>query len=196
MKKSQRSVSPREQKPAAKRPPANAKVVTNKQSMTIGHLTASLDKVYDIDATAFQRIVAAGMMLRVRDLLLRRMDQALSEFGTSHARFQVLAIICHESEGLQLSEIAAQASVHPTTLTSTVDRLVRDGLIERRANPNDRRGIFAVGTRKGYELYRKARASLSGIEYGLSDVDTATISKLIVNLDRVALQLERQAASA
>jgi MarR family transcriptional regulator for hemolysin len=43
------------------------------------------------------------------------------------------------SEGLKQSEIAELLDLQPITLTRLLDRLAENGLIERRADPNDRR---------------------------------------------------------
>ncbi|MGF7239244.1 MAG: MarR family winged helix-turn-helix transcriptional regulator, partial [Frankia sp.] len=75
--------------------------------------------------------------------------------------------------------------------TSSIDRLARDGLIERRADPSDRRGILAVATPKGQELYGQAHAALAAIEYGLADIDSDTVNSLIDGLDKVASVFER-----
>ena len=42
-------------------------------------------------------------------------------------------------EGLKQSELAEMLDLQPITLTRLVDRLCANGLIERRADPNDRR---------------------------------------------------------
>ena len=140
--------------------------------------------------------VAAGLLFRVRELLLRELDAALSTVGTSQARHQVLTIVCHAAGGgLQLGEIAARAAVHPTTMTSTIDRLERDGFIERRSDPKDRRGTLAVATKKGRDSYERGRKALLAIDYGLADVPKATIETLIETLDRLALELERHISS-
>jgi MarR family transcriptional regulator, transcriptional regulator for hemolysin len=43
------------------------------------------------------------------------------------------------SEGLKQSELADMLDLQPITLTRLLDRLADNGLIERRADPNDRR---------------------------------------------------------
>jgi DNA-binding MarR family transcriptional regulator len=181
-------------KASDRRDAATRKPRSRRQSATTGHLIESYSKVYAVDSDAIQRIVAAGLLMRVRDLLLRELDEVLSKFGTSFARYHVLAIICREGEGIQLTEIATLAGVHPTTLTATIDRLVRDGFIERRRDPVDRRGVFAVGTRKGYEQYREARAELAAIQYGLADIDLASVKRLTEDLDKIAELIERRNA--
>jgi DNA-binding MarR family transcriptional regulator len=169
---------------------------TTGRSATSARIADALGQVYDLDSAGTERLIVAGLLLRVRDLLLRELDSVLSELGTSHAKYQVLSIVCPEPDGVQLSEIAARASVHSTTMTATIDRLVRGGLIERRADPNDRRRILAVATRDGHNLYRRAHAELAAIEYGLADVDSDVIKGLLEGLDNVALAFEREAAES
>ena len=171
-------------------PPA-ASTGWSAKAATTRRLAESLGEVYDLDADAADRVLAAGLLLRVRELVLRGIDSNLSQFGTSHARFQVLSIVVTAPEGLQLNEIAARASVHPTTMTSTVERLVRDGLLERRSPPGNRRTILAVCTRKGRKLYQQAHAQLSAIEYGLSEVEIGSIRELLRSLDAVAENFEK-----
>ena len=137
-----------------------------------------------------------GCCCRVREMLLRDLDSTLNRFGTSHARYQVLSIVCNSAHGLQMGEIAARASVHPTTMTSTIDRLVRDGLLERQADPDDRRGVLAIATAKGQTLYRQARAELAAIAYGLSDLDEESTKSLLEGLDGLAVVLEQRAGTA
>ena len=43
------------------------------------------------------------------------------------------------SEGLKQSELAEMLDLQPITLTRLVDRLCANGMVERRADPNDRR---------------------------------------------------------
>lgn len=184
-----KSGAPLERRPRARR--AGSKAISGAaRSNTTAQLAESLSKVYDPKSAVTDRVLVAGLLLRVRELLLRELDAVLGRHGTSHARFQVLSIICRDHDGLQLREIAAQAAVHPTTMTATIDRLERDGLIERRADPTDRRAILAVATDKGHDVYEQARAELVAIEYGLSDVDLATITSLGEGLDALAAVLE------
>lgn len=164
----------------------------DRRSLTTRRLADSLGEIYDLNADATDRVLVAGLLLRVREQLLREIDANLSPFGTSHARFQVLSIVWNAPDGLQLNELAARASVHPTTMTSTVDRLERDGLIERRSLPGDRRTILAVCTPKGRKLYEQAHAKLAAIEYGLAEVDVRTIRNLLNGLDKIARILESQ----
>ena len=65
-------------------------------------------------------------------------DQRARQFDMTRAQWAVLARLEHH-EGLKQSELAEMLDLQPITLTRLVDRLSASGLIERRADPNDRR---------------------------------------------------------
>jgi DNA-binding MarR family transcriptional regulator len=68
--------------------------------------------------------------------------------GQMHA----IEIIGHE-ESLRMKELAEKLSVSTGTLTVTVDRLERKGLIERRPHETDRRSFRVVLTEAGREHF-------------------------------------------
>ena len=65
-------------------------------------------------------------------------DQRARQFGISRAQWAVLMRL-DRSEGLKQSELAEILDLQPISLTRLLDRLAENGLIERRADPNDRR---------------------------------------------------------
>jgi MarR family transcriptional regulator for hemolysin len=71
-------------------------------------------------------------------LLKTYVDQQARQFGMTRAQWQVLSRL-ERSEGLKQAELAEMLDLQPITLTRLVDRLCDNGLIERRADPNDRR---------------------------------------------------------
>jgi MarR family transcriptional regulator for hemolysin len=74
----------------------------------------------------------------VARLLRTYADQRARRFGTTRAQWAVLARLEY-NEGLKQSELAEMLDLQPITLTRLVDRLCTSGLIERRADPGDRR---------------------------------------------------------
>lgn len=80
-------------------------------------------------------------------LLERELESA---HGLSGQRFEVLVrLVRSPGHRLRMSDLAAQTTLSASGLTRVVDRLVREGLVERAACPSDRRGSFAVLTAKG-----------------------------------------------
>jgi DNA-binding MarR family transcriptional regulator len=161
------------------------------RSHTIQRVSDNISRGYPGDLQTTARAIAAGLMLRVREMIARDLDAVLDKYGISHVRHQVLAIVCRSAGGIQISELAIRASVHPTTMTSTINRLRRDGLIKRRTVPKDRRAILIVATPKGEELYEQTREALAASEFALGAVDVATIQQLTEALDTVAAALEQ-----
>lgn len=71
-------------------------------------------------------------------LLRTYADQEARRYGMTRAQWAVLKRL-ESNEGLKQSELADMLDLQPITLTRLVDRLCDNGLIERRADPNDRR---------------------------------------------------------
>src|SRR2546423_12434949 len=74
----------------------------------------------------------------VARLLRTYADQRARRLGITRAQWAVMARLEH-AEGLKQSELADILDLQPITLTRLVDRLCANGMIERRADPNDRR---------------------------------------------------------
>lgn len=84
-----------------------------------------------------QREIAFTIM-DVARLLKTHADQRARQYGMTRAQWAVLFRL-DRSEGLKQSELAELLDLQPITLTRLLDRLADNGLIERRADPNDRR---------------------------------------------------------
>ena len=65
-------------------------------------------------------------------------DQRARQHGMTRAQWAVLLRL-ERHEGLKQSDLAELLDLQPITLTRLVDRLCDNGLIERRADPTDRR---------------------------------------------------------
>jgi MarR family transcriptional regulator, transcriptional regulator for hemolysin len=65
-------------------------------------------------------------------------DHKAAQFGITRAQWVVLARL-DRSEGLKQSELAEMLELQPISLTRLLDKLCESGLIERRADPIDRR---------------------------------------------------------
>src|ERR1700726_4711792 len=74
----------------------------------------------------------------VARLLRTYADQAAARFGMTRAKWAVLARL-DRYEGLKQTELAEMLDLQPISLTRLLDGLADNGLIERRADPDDRR---------------------------------------------------------
>jgi MarR family transcriptional regulator, transcriptional regulator for hemolysin len=74
----------------------------------------------------------------VARLLRTYADQKAAQYGMSRAKWAVLARL-DRFEGLKQTELADMLDLQPISLTRLLDSLCANGLIERRADPEDRR---------------------------------------------------------
>ena len=91
--------------------------------------------------------------------LERAIVAALQPFGLSLGEFDVLNTLRRrgDEEGTKPTDLARSALITTGAMTSRLDRLERAGLIERRPDPGDRRGVLVQLTERGE---RRAAESL------------------------------------
>jgi MarR family transcriptional regulator, transcriptional regulator for hemolysin len=136
----------------------------------------------------------------VARLLRTCADQKVAQFGVTRAKWAVLARL-ERFEGLKQSELAEMLDLQPITLTRLLDGLCESGLIERRADAEDRRAKRLYLTPAARPLLKRlGKAGNELIEAafdGLSDAETARLlSKLLAikeNLRRAARRKETEA---
>jgi len=78
----------------------------------------------------------------------RHIIKGLDQFGVNMAQSFILFCLL-ENDGSTLSEIGTRAQIENSSLTTMVDKLERDGLVERRLCSQDRRVIRLHLTEKG-----------------------------------------------
>lgn len=74
----------------------------------------------------------------VSRLLRRSFDEKARTIGVTRPQWRVLTLLARR-EGINQGGIAELLEVEPITLSRMIDRLQEAGLVERRADPNDRR---------------------------------------------------------
>lgn len=94
--------------------------------------------------------------------------QSVEEAGANLTAPQLRALVIVASLGpLHLTALAAAMRVHPSNATRTCDRLVADGLLDRKDNPADRRHLALTLTPAGQHLLdgvmERRRAAISEI---------------------------------
>jgi DNA-binding MarR family transcriptional regulator len=92
-------------------------------------------------------------LLESHNLMLAEIRRKLAD-DTTMPRFDLLANLERE-DGQTLAALSRRMLVTAGNLTGLVDRAERDGVVERRADPNDRRLSRAYLTTKGRELIKQ-----------------------------------------
>ena len=72
---------------------------------------------------------------------------------------------------LPLGKMGERLQVHPTSVTSIVQRLEAAGLVVRTPHPEDGRAVLAEITDAGRALVEAATADLVGADFALGDLD-------------------------
>ena len=126
----------------------------------------------------------------VARLLRTLADQRARQFGMTRAQWAVLARL-ESNEGLKQSELAEMLDLQPITLTRLVDRLCANGLIERRADPDDRRAKRLYLTPQARPLMdRLAELGQDMMKTVLGGFDVATIERMILELSHTKENLK------
>lgn len=99
------------------------------------------------------------------------LEPLFDEFGLQRGEFDVLATLRRSGKPYALTptQLYAATMVSSGGMTNRLDRLERAGLIERRPNPDDRRGILVAISPQGLALIDRAvPAHLKNVEAVMS----------------------------
>jgi DNA-binding MarR family transcriptional regulator len=118
---------------------------------------------------AVPQMHAVTSLMRVHRLLLGRLDEVLRPHGLTFARYEALVLLTFSRNGsLPLGKMGERLQVHPTSVTSIVQRLESAGLVVRRPHPTDGRTVLAEISEAGRSLVEAATADLVTAEFGLA----------------------------
>jgi DNA-binding MarR family transcriptional regulator len=113
-----------------------------------------------------EELAAWRGMLRVHSDMTRVLDAELTHrHGLPLTSYEVLLFLADSPDGrMRMSELADSVLLSRSGLTRLVDRLEREGLLEREPCEEDARGYFAAITDRGRELFTEARRThLAGV---------------------------------
>jgi DNA-binding MarR family transcriptional regulator len=95
-------------------------------------------------------------------LYARAIDRELKPLGLSSAHLPVFFALA-DGAALPQRELAAAAAVEQPTMTATLARMERDGLVERRPHPDDRRSSLVSLTAGALEKAEAVRAAIARV---------------------------------
>jgi MarR family transcriptional regulator for hemolysin len=122
------------------------------------------------------------------------LDRHLREGGLSQAGWRALAAAAAAERPLSQTELAHQLGVEGATMVATIDRLVRDGMIERVTSTIDRRVKRLVVTAPGRALNERVkREAAAWRRVLLRDIDEARMDIAAGVLEQLQRILEQGA---
>jgi DNA-binding MarR family transcriptional regulator len=122
---------------------------------------------------------AVTSVMRVQQILLARLNEALEPYGLTFARYEALMLLYFTRAGsLPLGKIGARLQVHPTSVTNLIDGLTQQGLVRRMPHPTDGRVTLAAITDEGRELAERATPVLNRSQFGLETLSAEQLRQL------------------
>lgn len=112
-------------------------------------------------------------------------DRRASDLKLTRSQWSVLAHLLR-TDGIQQRELAEQMDITAITLTGLIDRMEREGWVERRADPVDRRAKRVYLTEKvapvTKELRSLAREVRKSAMQGLSEAEQQQLMSLLIKV--------------
>lgn len=135
----------------------------------------------------FDRLTSTGYMTNlVGRLMVREIGLLLTPHGLSVGYMPVFFALA-SGEAMTQRDLAISAQVEQPTMAATLTRMERDGLIERRANPDDGRSALISLSAKGRDVLPVIHSTSTAVNAranaGLSEAERR---QLLALLTRVA----------
>ena len=132
-------------------------------------------------------------MLTCTRLIERRVRARLRErFGTTLPRFDLMSQLWRYPAGLKMNELSRHLMVSGGNVTGIVDQLEKEGLVERAAEPADRRAYRVRLTRAGRksfgEMARSHEDWIVELLHGLTRREHAELYRLLAKVKKVTLE--------
>ena len=139
------------------------------------------------------------LMNDIARLQRRRFDSYARTLGVTRAQWQVMFGLSR-NEGINQAGLAERLEIENITLCRIIDRLQEAGLVERRADPNDRRAWRLYLTAKAQPVMAKLKAIADQVQsevlYGLSATEQTQLIELLTRVRVNAVGRPPEAANA
>ena len=124
----------------------------------------------------------SDLLMRLARTQRRRWRDALAPWDLSPHQARALRVVC-ERDGVRLSDLAETLRIAPRSATEVADGLQDRGLVERAADPADRRAVLLRPTDEGRrvraEVDRARAADSEDLFARLSAADRSTLGRLL-----------------
>jgi DNA-binding MarR family transcriptional regulator len=127
-------------------------------------------------------------LVRVQQLFMERIDAVLRPLELTFARYEVLMLLSFSSAGaMPMTRLGSLLQVHPTSVTSAVARLERQGFVQRARAEADRRVVLTSLTETGHDVAQEATRRVNAEVFeapGLGDGDVKLLTGVLGKLRR------------
>ena len=139
------------------------------------------------------RETSAGYMTNwAARLFARELERQLAPSGIASAYMPVMFALA-DGSALTQKELARRAAVEQPTMAATLNRMERDGMIDRRPDPGDRRSALVALTPLALGKVATVEQVVSAINaLALEQLDPAERRQFLSLLGRIIAVLEAQ----
>lgn len=116
-----------------------------------------------------QKLTLGHLLAKVSRFVGGRMRIKLEGIGLHHAQGMILFHLWRQ-DGIAQNVLAHALHITPPTATNTLQRMERDGWIERRRDATDQRIVRVYLTEKARALHAEARTSFQELDRELTSV--------------------------
>ena len=113
--------------------------------------------------------------------------EEFDSYDLTPQQFGLLAFLWIE-DGLSQAELSSRSQIDRTTMGGIIDRLEKEGIVERANHPDDRRAFQVFLTARGKSLEEElclvANRVLEKVNAPLSDEERATLIRLLEKIRR------------
>ncbi len=125
-----------------------------------------------------------GRIVRLHEIFSKKLNDNLSNYQLNIGEFNVLAALRREKAHFQLTPGQLQNVILVSSggLSNRINRLEERGLIFRRADPDDRRGVIVQLTQAGLKLIDAVTPTHLALECQFAQALTEEEQALLANL--------------
>ena len=138
------------------------------------------------------------LMARASHLISTEFHQELRRRGVAIPVWRVLASLVGSAGGETVTGLADVCLLQQPTMTKLLDRMTRDGLVERRPDSRDRRvvriGLTPTGAAKAAELVTAARQHEASVLARHAEVESVAMKTLLRAIMQRHLKTGRRGA--
>ena len=128
-----------------------------------------------------QELTLGHLLAKVSRLVGGRMRMKLEGIGLRHAQGMILYHLWHR-DGIAQNTLAQAMHITPPTATNTLQRMERNGWIERRRDATDQRIVLVYLTEKAKAFRAEARASFRELDREMNSMLTGDEQKTLMAL--------------
>jgi DNA-binding MarR family transcriptional regulator len=134
-----------------------------------------------------------GLLVRLKKRVAAGMPEEWREQmeGATQHQVEALFLLAQSPDGITMNDLARQQSCALSTATALVDRLVQQGLAERRDDPSDRRVVRIVASDRAQSCLALANEGKRHLATELlAPLSDAEASQLVTLLTKITAEKE------